>query len=277
MARLSAVLIVRNEAASLRACLDTVTWADEIVVLDSGSNDATVAIAREYTAHVHTAADWQGYGVQRQRAQALATGDWIFALDADERVTPALRSAIERVVAEDKRDAVYAMPRLTFCFGRFIRHSGWYPDYVTRLYPRERARYDDAPVHEKVAADPGMALVRLQGDLLHYTYRDLEHYLVKSASYAAAWASARERAGRRASLMQGVLHGIACFVRMYLVRAGFLDGRAGLLLALLSAHSTFAKYADLWVRRQPRPTEVQPPPNNAPAARPDGNRQKAVP
>lgn len=251
MAQLSAVLIVRDEAANLPACLDSVRFADEIVIVDSGSRDATVDIAREYTDKVYVEPDWQGYGIQRRRAQARAQGDWILMIDADERVTPALRREIQQAVAEDKRDRVYALPRLSFCFGRFIRHGGWYPDYVVRLYPRERAEYDDAPVHEKLRYGPDMSVVRLRGDLLHYTYRDLQHYLVKSAAYAAAWASARERAGRRATLSQGLLHGIACFVRMYLLRGGFLDGRAGLLLALLSAHSTFVKYADLWSRHQP--------------------------
>ena len=250
MAKLSIVMIVRNEAANLRACLDTARWADEIVIVDGGSSDDTVGIAHEYTDRVFIERDWKGYGMQRQRAQARAGGDWILMLDADERITPELKAEILRSLATDDRTTIYAVPRLSFCFGRFIRHSGWYPDYVVRLYPRERARYDDAIVHEKVNADSGMKVGRLKGDLLHYTYRDLEHYLVKSAGYAAAWASARAAVGRQASLSQGVFHGIACFVRMYLLHAGFLDGRAGLLLALLSAHSTFAKYADLWVRRQ---------------------------
>ena len=255
MARLSVVLIVRNESAQLGACLEGVTWADEIVVVDGGSDDDSVAIARRYTDKVFVDRDWQGYGIQRQRAQQRASGDWILMIDADERVTPELRVEIERVVATDDRTVLCAVPRLSFCFGRFIRHGGWYPDYVARLYPRAHARYGDEPVHEKVRPEPGMRVVRLQGDLLHYTYRDLQHYLVKSAAYAAAWAAMRERQGRRASLTQGLLHGLACFVRMYLLRAGFLDGKAGLLLALLSAHSTFAKYADLWVRRQSQPSD----------------------
>jgi len=270
MATLSVVMIVRNEAANLRACLDSARWADEIVIVDGGSDDDTVAIANEYTDKVFIERDWKGYGIQRQRAQARASGDWIFMLDADERITPELKAAISRIVMADDRSAVYAVPRLSFCFGRFIRHSGWYPDYVTRLYPRDRARYDGAIVHEKVQADRGMKVERLRGDLLHYTYRDLEHYLVKSAGYAAAWASARAAAGRRASLAQGIFHGIACFVRMYLLRAGFLDGRAGLLLALLSSHSTFAKYADLWVRRQPAPPSGSADPREGGSAR-DGS------
>lgn len=171
MARLSVALIVRNEAQNLPACLEQVRWAAEIVVLDAGSSDATLDIARRYTDKVFVAADWQGYGVQRQRAQAHATGDWVFMLDADERVTPELRSAIEKVVAEDRRDRVYAVPRLSWVFGRFIRHGGWYPDRVIRLYARDRARYNDALVHEKLVYDSAMQVENLQGDLLHYTQR----------------------------------------------------------------------------------------------------------
>lgn len=250
MARLSAALIVRNESRNLRECLETLRWVDEIVVVDSGSDDDTIAIAHEYTDKVYVESDWQGFGMQRQRAQARTTGDWLLVVDADERVTTELRSEIEEVVARNEVGTAYAIPRLSFCFGRFIRHGGWYPDYVVRLYPRESGGCNAAPVHEKVELVPGVEVRRLSGDLLHYTYNDLEHYLVKSAAYAAAWSAMRYRAGQRATLLQGIWHGIGCFVRMYLLRAGFLDGRAGLLLALLSAHSTFLKYADLWLRGQ---------------------------
>ena len=253
MARLSVVLIVKNEADNLAACLDTVRWADEIVVLDSGSTDDTVAIARQYTRQVFEQTDWQGYGKQRQRAQALAAGEWILMLDADERVTPALRASIKHALQADQRDRVYALPRLSWCFGRYIRHGGWYPDYVTRLYPREQAAYNEQQVHEKLIHE-GLTVERLQGDLLHYTYRDLHHYLVKSAGYARDWAAQRYARGKRASLWQGIGHAMGCFVRMYLLRGGFLDGRTGLLLALLSAHSTFVKYADLWLYSQPKTT-----------------------
>lgn len=256
MARLSVVIIARDEERNIADCLALIRWADEIVVLDAGSTDRTVEIAKGFTDKVFTAADWQGYGVQRQRAQQYATGDWIFMLDADERVTPELRQAIEEVIRRDERDTVYAVPRLSWVFGRFIRHGGWYPDYVVRLYPRERAAYDSARVHEKLVYGPDMKVARLHGDLLHYTYRDLEHYLVKSAGYAAAWATQRQERGKHASLTQGMWHALGCFLRMYVFRAGFLDGKQGLLLALLSAHSTFVKYADLWIRTEgePRPS-----------------------
>ncbi len=252
MATLSVVVITRNEAANIDACLASVDFADEIVVLDSGSTDETVERARARNAKVEVRADWPGYGPQRRRAQALAGGDWILMIDADERVTPELAAAIRAAVQRDDRDRAYALPRLSWCFGRYIRHGGWYPDYVVRLYPRARGRYDDALVHEKVVLDDGISVGRLEGDLLHFTYDSLRHYLEKSAHYAEAWADQRERAGKRASLSQGVVHALGCFVRMYLLRGGFLDGRAGLLLALLSAHSTFNKYADLWLRHQPR-------------------------
>ena len=249
---LSVVLIVMNEEEALRECLATVSWADEIVIVDSGSRDRTREIAADYTDKVYIEDDWQGFGVQRQRAQQYVTGDWILMLDADERVSEALAQEIRQAVAQDDRQAVYFVPRLSWVFGRFIRHSGWYPDYVARLYPCGQAGYNDNRVHEKLVYPEGMKEKKLTGDLLHYTYRDLEHYLVKSAHYAAAWAQQRRERGKRSSLLQGMLHGIGCFIKMYLVRAGFLDGKQGFLLAVLSAHSTFAKYADLWIRQQDR-------------------------
>lgn len=245
-------MIVRDEAEMLRACLETVTWADEIVIVDAGSSDATVSIAREFTDRVYVEADWRGFGVQRQRAQSYATGDWILVIDADERVTPELRRSIESVVAADDRTVAGAVSRLSHCFGRAIRHGGWYPDRVVRLYPRERAGYGDAVLHESVVLPAGMSVERLAGDLVHHPYRDLHHYLAKSARYAMVWAGAPERVRRRAGLGRAIGHGAATFIRMYVLRAGFLDGRAGLLLALLSAHSTFVKYAELWLRRSGR-------------------------
>jgi len=247
---LSVALIVKNEENNLAECLDTVKWADEIVILDAGSNDRTIEIAKTYTDKIFVNADWQGYGIQRQRLQEFTSCDWVLMLDADERLTPELISAIKNVLKKNNRNLVYALPRLSWCFGAFIRHSGWYPDYVTRLYAKDKAQYNDKLVHEKLEYEEGMNLVKLKGDLLHYTYRDLEHYLVKSAGYASAWAEQREKRGKTSSLLQGFLHGISCFLKMYVFRFGFLDGKQGLLLAMLSGHSTFAKYADLWVRQQ---------------------------
>ncbi|PMR74684.1 glycosyltransferase family 2 protein [Billgrantia endophytica] len=250
---LAAVLIVKNEESNLRACLETLQWADEIVVLDAGSRDATCDIAREFTDKVVVNADWQGFGVQRQRAEALVESEWILMIDADERVTPELRASIADAVSSEE-PAICTLPRLSWCFGDYIRHSGWYPDRVARLYPRTRAGYDAALVHEKVQNPQSLPVKPLRGDLLHFTYRDLRHYLEKSAHYAQAWAEQRAARGKQGSLSAGFVHGIGCFLRMYLLKAGFLDGRQGLLLAVLSSHSTFAKYADLWIRTRTPPT-----------------------
>ncbi|WP_304526465.1 glycosyltransferase family 2 protein [Halomonas sp. I5-271120] len=244
---LAAVLIVKNEADHLEACLNSVRWVDEIVVVDAGSQDTTCEIAKRHTDRVMVEDDWKGFGIQRQRAERLVSSDWILMIDADERVTPTLAASIQAAIRANQ-PAIYTLPRLSFCFGRYIRHSGWYPDRVARLYPRGLAGYDDAMVHEKLANPEGLPVKPLVGDLLHYTYRDMRHYLEKSAHYAQAWAEQRAARGKRAGLAEGILHGVGCFLRMYLLKAGFLDGRQGLLLALLSAHSTFAKYADLWVR-----------------------------
>ncbi|WMC10340.1 glycosyltransferase family 2 protein [Oceanimonas pelagia] len=251
---LAAVLIVKNEADTLAECLATLDWVDEIVVMDSGSTDATQAVAEAAGARFFVNDPWPGFGPQRRLAQSKVQSDWVLWVDADERVTPELRQSIEAVLASPVTNTVYSIPRLSWVFGRFIRHCGWYPDRVLRLYPRTLTGYNDALVHEKVEIGPGIKTAPLKGDLLHYTYRDLQHYLVKSAGYAAAWAEQRQRRGKKGSLSQGLLHGIGCFVKMYVLRAGFLDGKQGLLLSLLSAHSTFVKYADLWIR-----TETQPP------------------
>lgn len=257
--RLSAVIISLNAADRLGACLASLEGlADEIVVYDGGSTDATAELAERHGARLVISTEWPGYGIQRQRAQAAAKGEWILMIDSDERLTPGLREEIRAAVRADETDTAYTLPRLTWAFGRYIRHSGWWPDHVLRLYHRDRGRYDSALVHERVKLEPGTAVRRLRQPLLHHTYRDLNDYLVKSAGYAAAWARQRHDSGRHTSLGAGIRHGLACFMHMYFVRGGFLDGKPGFLLAVLSAHSTFVKYADLWLRdNDPGPPEQE--------------------
>ncbi|PJG83541.1 glycosyltransferase family 2 protein [Caviibacterium pharyngocola] len=249
MPTISVAMIVKNEQQDLAACLDTVKdWVNEIVILDSGSSDNTQEIALQYGAKFYVNTDWQGFGKQRRLAQQYVTGDYVLWLDADERVSDTLRQSILSAVEKDAENTVYQLPRLSEVFGRQIKHSGWYPDYVVRLYRRDFARYGEELVHERVHYPADATVQKLSGDLYHYTYKDIHHYLVKSAGYAKAWAEQKAQAGKKGSLWQGVTHALGCFLKMYFLKAGFLDGKQGFLLALLSTHSTFVKYADLWLR-----------------------------
>ncbi|WP_044469862.1 glycosyltransferase family 2 protein [Mannheimia massilioguelmaensis] len=249
MPSISVAMIVKNEAQDLASCLETVKdWVDEIVILDSGSTDNTQQIALSFGAKFYTNSDWPGFGKQRQIAQQYVTSDYVLWLDADERVTPELRQSIQAAIAKNEANTVYQLPRLSEVFGRKIYHSGWYPDYVVRLYQTKFAHYGDELVHEKVHYPDNTKVEKLTGDLEHYTYKDIHHYLTKSANYGKAWAEQRANAGKSTSLFDAVSHGIGCFIKMYILRAGFLDGKQGFLLAILSANSTFNKYADLWVK-----------------------------
>ncbi len=246
MSKLSVIILTKNEEDNISACLESAKWADEIILYDSDSTDNTVKIAKESGASVVVDSKWEGYGKQRIKAQQHATCDWILMLDADEIITPELKVDIQQKIEFNNTSVIYAIPRLSFCFGRFIHHSGWYPDYVYRLYSKEKTQYNDSMVHEKLLVPDSMQIENLSSDLLHYTYKNLNHYLVKSAHYAEIWAIDKYSRGRTTNLTTGVLHGIGCFIKMYILRSGFLDGKQGFLLALLSAHSTFAKYANLW-------------------------------
>ncbi|WP_394249680.1 glycosyltransferase family 2 protein [Vibrio profundi] len=246
---LAVALIVKNEAKNLEACLKTVVdWVDEIVVLDSGSTDETEQVARKYTEKFHVNKNWPGFGPQRRIAQEYVESDFVLWLDADERVTDKLKVSIQQAVEKNEPNTLYSICRLSWVFGRYIRHCGWYPDRVVRLYPTQLTQYDDSLVHEKVEISTDMNVKELSGDAIHYTYNDLHHYLVKSAGYAQAWAEQREKRGKKSSILEGMLHAIACFLKMYVFKAGFLDGKQGFLLSVLSAHSTLVKYADLWIR-----------------------------
>ena len=244
---LSVAVIVRDEERDIRACLESVAWADEIVVLDSGSTDATVEIARSLGARVEVT-DWPGFGAQKNRAIERCSGDWILSLDADERVAPPLHAAIERAIADPGEHAAFRMPRLSTYCGRQMRHGGWWPDYVTRLFRRGRARFSNDIVHERLVADGPTGT--LAQPLLHDTYADLEEVIDKLNRYSSAGARRLSDAGIRGSLTRAIGHGLWAFVRTYLVRAGFLDGREGLMLAISNAEETYYRYLKLmlWQR-----------------------------
>ncbi|MFO6299913.1 glycosyltransferase family 2 protein [Rahnella selenatireducens] len=242
--RLSVVLIARNEADLLPECLESVVWADEIILLDSGSEDATLDVAREFGAKVFTNTQWPGFGKQRQLAQSYASGDYILVIDADERVSPELRRSVENVLNNPQENTVYSLGRSNLFLGKFMRHSGWYPDRVNRLYPSS-FRYNDDLVHESLNTG-NSAIVPLQGDLLHLTCRDFFAFQRKQLSYAEAWARQRHQQGRRCSFFSVISHTLGAFIKTWILRAGFLDGKQGLILAGVNAQYTFNKYAALW-------------------------------
>lgn len=252
---ISAVLIVKNEASSLRQCLESLFWVDEIVILDSGSSDNTVSIAKEFTTKVYENLDWPGFGKQRQLAQQYATCHWVLAIDADEVVTSELSESILSVISSDISNIVYSVNRKNWAFGKFISYSGWSPDWVVRLYPRKTASYCDSLVHESVKTE-GFEVKKLRGRLLHYTYESLHDYNYKVIGYLKSWADQREES-KKSSVLKALTHGFFAFTRMYFLRLGFLDGRHGFVLALLTGYTTSLKYLDLWLRQYKKKKNAQ--------------------
>ncbi|EXU76354.1 glycosyltransferase family 2 protein [Erwinia mallotivora] len=241
---LSVVLIARDAADLLPECLASVSWADEIILLDSGSSDGTPQIAARHGAKVYHSAEWQGYGKQRQLAQSYASHPVILMIDSDERVTPQLRSAIETVLEQPLSNTVYSLSRRNLFLGRFMRHSGWYPDRVVRLYPAT-FHYNDHQVHESLDAR-GATVTALRGDLLHLTCRDFSAFQWKQFAYAEAWAKQRYHQGKGCSIASVFAHTLGAFFKTLILRAGFLDGKQGWLLAVVNAQYTFNKYTALW-------------------------------
>ncbi|MHB1116104.1 glycosyltransferase family 2 protein [Sideroxydans sp.] len=241
MGALSVILITKNEAANIRACLESVAWADERIVVDSGSSDDTVTIARSMGAQVYEH-DWPGFGPQKNRALGYATGDWVFSIDADERVTPELRAELEHAMRESGAEGYYC-PRLSQFCGSFIHHSGWYPDYVLRLFKRGKGRFSDSLVHESVQLQGRCA--KLRSPLLHYSYLDRADVERKVAHYSDAAAQQMHAAGKRTSLLRAALSAGWAFVRTWVVRLGMLDGRAGWGIAMMNARTTWLKYRKL--------------------------------
>ena len=256
---LSVVVITRNEAANLPACLASVPFADEIVVLDSGSTDETTAIARACGARVSESANWPGFGPQKNRALALATGDWVLSLDADERVTPQLAQQIRTAIASGAADA-YEIPRLTRFCGRWIHHCGWTPDHVLRLFRRAHARFSDDLVHERVLTELGTRKGRLTTPLLHESYPTPAHYWRKLEAYSQAWARQQHVRGRRTSMARAGAAGVVAFLRSYLLRLGFLDGAMGFAVCTMQAQAAFGKYFALYcLNRQDESSLSEPP------------------
>jgi glycosyltransferase involved in cell wall biosynthesis len=261
---LSVILITNNEASNVLNCLASVSFADQIVVVDSGSTDNTVELARSVGAQVVQTADWPGFGAQKNRALDLATCDWVFSIDADERVTPELAAQLKAAINFEAKDAVkndsnidnirnkhvqqhdaYEIPRLTQFCGQWIRHCGWTPDHVLRLFKRGSARFSNDLVHERLVQSQGTC-GKLTTPMLHYSYPTPASYWRKLDQYSQAWAKQRHLEGQQTSMLRAALSGVVAFVRTYFLRLGFLDGALGFAVCTMQAQSAFGKYFTLY-------------------------------
>ena len=248
-APLTVITLTKDEERNIADCLASAAWADEIIVIDSGSTDGTVAIARRYTQNV-LELPWRGYGAARNAALARARSPWVLWLDADERVTPELGAEIRGILAkDDPAVAGYAVARRAYFCGKWIRHGGWYPSRVVRLFRKQAASFSETRVHERLVIAGQIA--RARHDLLHHTDPDLQHYFTKFNAYTSLAADDMFDAGKRFAVPDMVVRPTFQFLKMYLLRLGFLDGMHGLVLAAASAAYVFAKYAKLWERHLP--------------------------
>ena len=239
------MLITRNEEANLDDCLASLEGiAQQIVVVDTNSSDRTLEIAKKHGATLSQPSDWPGFGPQKNRALDLATGEWVLSLDADERLTPALKSEILTAIHHSAHVDCFAIPRLSWYCGRFIRHSGWSPDYVDRLFKRGTARFSDDLVHERLI--PNGPVAKLENPMLHYSFMNYSQVLQKLDRYSTASAEQAFAKGKTSSPLKAVLHGAWAFFRTYILRAGFLDGPQGFALAVSNGQGTYYRYIKLW-------------------------------
>ena len=258
--KLSVTIITKNEEAAIAACLASVAWADEVVVVDSGSTDKTVEICKAHGAIVHSTTQWPGFGPQKNIALGFASHEWVLSIDADERISPELRAEIEQALSLNSANVAYQIPRSSSYCGQFMRHSGWWPDYVLRLFPKSQAIFSDDIVHEHVIFKG--EIKTLKNPLLHISYTDLEEVLDKTNRYSSDGATKLAARGKTASLSSAILHGIWAFMRTYFLRLGFLDGRMGFVLAVSNAETTYYRYLKLMLLTQQKP--IISPENNAP-------------
>ncbi|EIJ43767.1 glycosyl transferase [Beggiatoa alba B18LD] len=253
---LSVIVITKNAALHIDRCLTSVSWVDEIIIVDSGSTDDTLTRCARYTDKIFIHTDWQGFGVQKNRALQYAQSDWVLSLDADEVVTPDLQKAIKTVM-QDSRYEAWQIPRLSRYCGRWMRHGGWYPDYVTRLFRRGSAHFSADLVHEKLLVTQGH-IGQLTTPLLHYSFENLEEVLQKVNAYSSASAQMQFARGKQGGLSKAILHGLWAFIRTYIIRLGFLDGREGFMLAVSNAEGTYYRYLKLFYCQHHASNTAQP-------------------
>ena len=240
--KISAAIITLDAASDLDRCLASLSFVDEIIVLDQGSRDETAAVCARHGAVVHQT-EWLGFGPTKQKAVDLCRNRWVLSIDSDEQVTPELQAAIE-TLPDQPDESAFMVNRLSRFLGKWIRHCGWHPEYVTRLFDRQRAGFNDKPVHESIIAEGNVG--RLDGLLRHYTYETMEQYIDKLNRYTTLAAEEMHLAGRSTSLLGAVIRAKVAFLRMWLVKGGILDGLPGTVLCLASSFYVLSKYTKLW-------------------------------
>ncbi len=242
--KLSVITLALNEEHNIGDCLEGVKWADEIIVVDSGSTDKTVELAKQYTSKVLTV-EWKGYGATKNFALQQTTGDWILWLDADERVPEELAAEMQTTIREDNSAyAGYDVARRAYFLGKWIKHCGWYPGRVTRLFRKSKSHFTESCVHEQIIVDGKIG--ELRNDLLHFTDPNLQHYFHKFNRYTSLAAQDVNSSGRRFSLYDILVRPPFLFFKMYILKRGFLDGIEGFVLCVVSSAYVFTKYAKLW-------------------------------
>ena len=246
---LSVIIITRNESANIVACLESVAFADEVIVLDGQSTDDTVSLAQNGGAKVFIAPSWEGFGPQKNKALGYASHDWVLSIDADERVSADLAREIQMVLSQPQH-TLYDIPRLTNFCGQWIHHCGWRPDRVARLFQKHTARFSDDVVHEKLISNDQHAKGKLQHSLLHYSYPSAQSYWRKLQVYSQAWADQKFAQGQTTSMPRAVSSGLVAFIKSYIFRLGFLDGSMGLAVCIMQAQAAYGKYFTLYCLNQ---------------------------
>lgn len=241
MQKISVTIITLNEETNIRPCLESVRWADEILVSDSGSSDKTIEICKEYGAKVFID-EWLGYGKQKNLIAERAKNNWILNIDADERITPDLRREMEESLNISDSEG-YFIPRKNFFGDKWIKHCGWYPDYNLRLYRKDKGRFNERDVHEAVKIEGRVGY--LKSPMEHYTYRDVSDYLRRMDRYSTLAALEMSKNGKNTSASDLIFRPCFTFLKMFFLQKGFLEGYNGVMLSVLYAAYTFSKYAKL--------------------------------
>ncbi len=241
----SVVIVTKDEGKNIEGALDSARDAAEIIVIDSFSADGTVDICKKYTDKVYQK-EWQGYARQKQMAVDIAAGPWVITLDADERLTPELRSEITKAINENKHNGFY-IPRKNFFIRRWIKHSGWWPDYTLRLFKKDAGYFEDREVHEKVVVKGGVSY--LNNPIEHYTYDSISDFIKRNDTYSTLAAKELKKNGVVPNSFNLIARPMLTFIRMFFFRLGFMDGMHGLILAVLYSYYTFLKYAKTWEMR----------------------------